>query len=268
MCYNPQLVYDKSSGAWLKVACRKCTECMQVRANEWALRGHFELQAHEENCFITLTYENNPVRLHKEHMQKFIKRLRKAIHPKKIRYFSCGEYGDKGLRPHYHIIIFGYDFEDKIFVRKSSSDIPIYQSKKLSDLWNHGIAIVQEANVNTIRYSAKYSMKLKENLPDNLKAYPEFNTMSNDLGIAEGLKKMETYMLTDEIFIDGFSYRIPDIFLRKYVETVLHYDDDNAKLFIKAYKNNREQKRLDLAELETRARLAQKKKLHQKLREL
>lgn len=268
MCYNPKQVYDKSSGAWLTVSCRKCTECMQVRANEWALRGHFELQDHEQNCFLTLTYENNPVRLHKEHMQKFIKRLRKKIEPIKIRYFSCGEYGDRGLRPHYHIIIFGYDFADKQYVRKSASDIPIYESKELNELWPHGMAITQEANVNTIRYSAKYSTKLKENLPNHLKKYPEFNTMSNDLGIKQALKKMDTYMMTDEIYIDGFSYKIPDILLRKYAKDILQYDDENAKLFTKAYKNNREQKRTVIEELKTRERLAQKKILHSQLRQL
>ena len=268
MCYNPQQVYDKSSGAWLTVSCRKCAECMQVRANEWALRGHFELLQHKENCFVTLTYENNPVRLHKEHMQKFIKRLRKAIEPKKIRYFSCGEYGDRGLRPHYHIIIFGYDFDDKTFVRMSPSGKAIYNSMKLNALWPEGIAIVQEANVNTIRYSAKYSTKLKQNLPEHLKPYPEFNTMSNDLGITQALKKMSTYLETDEIYIDGFSYIIPDILLMKFAKNILKYDDQHAKLFTKDYKSNREFRKRTVEELKQAERLAQKKLLHQSLRQL
>lgn len=268
MCYNPTQIYDKATGASLTVSCRKCTECMQVRANEWALRGHFELMQHEKNCFITLTYENNPIRLHKEHMQNFIKRLRKSIEPIKIKYFSCGEYGDKGLRPHYHIIIFGYDFDDMQYVRKSGSDIPIYESKELSKLWPHGIAIRQEANINTIRYSAKYSTKLKENLPEHLKKYPEFNTMSNDLGIAEAQKKMETYLETDEIYINGFSYRIPDILLKKYAEQKFGYDKENAKLWKDAYKSNREYKRKTPEELKTKQRLAKKKILFTKLRDL
>lgn len=268
MCYNPKQVYDKSSGAWLTVSCRKCTECMQVRANEWALRGHFELQDHEQNCFLTLTYENNPIRLHKEHMQKFIKRLRKLIYPVQIKYFSCGEYGDKYWRPHYHIIIFGYDFADKIFVRMSKSDKPIYDSVTANKLWPEGIITLQDANVTTIAYSALYSSHLKQNLPSHLKKYPEFNTMSNDLGIKQALKKIETYMITDEIFIDGFSYKIPDILLKKYAKDILQYDDDNVKLYIKAYKNNREQKKTVIEELKTRERLAQKKILHSQLRQL
>jgi len=268
MCYNPKQVYDKATGVNITVSCRKCTECMQVRANEWALRGHFELLEHKENCFLTLTYENNPIRLHKEHMQKFIKRLRKQIAPKKIKYFSCGEYGDQALRPHYHIIIFGHDFDDKLFIRKSASDIPIYQSKKLSDLWPQGIAICQEANIETVRYSAKYSTKLKENLPKHLQKYPEFNTMSNDLGISAAMEKMEVYMQTDEIFINGYSYKIPDILLRKYAEKEYAYDSENIKKYVDAYKLSREFRIKTIDELKTRERLAQKKILHQQLRKL
>lgn len=268
MCYNPQQVYDKFSGAWLTVSCRKCTECLQVRANEWALRGHFELKDHKENCFLTLTYENNPVQLKKLDLQNFIKRLRKAIAPTKIRYFSCGEYGDQGLRPHYHIIIFGYDFKDKKFVKMSQSKKEIFESKQLNQLWPEGIATVQEATMETVAYSALYSAHLKQNLPKYLKDAPEFNTMSHNLGINQILKNMETYMITDEIYINGFSYQIPDILLKKYASDILKYDDDNAKLYVKAYKNNREQKRTDIEELKTRARLAQKKILHSQLRQL
>jgi hypothetical protein len=41
------------------------------------------------------------------HFQKFMKRLRDRIKPLKIRFFHCGEYGDKTRRPHYHALIFG-----------------------------------------------------------------------------------------------------------------------------------------------------------------
>ena len=181
------------------------------------------------------------------------------IYPVQIKYFSCGEYGDKYWRPHYHIIIFGYDFADKIFVRMSKSDKPIYDSVTANKLWPEGIITLQDANVTTIAYSALYSSHLKQNLPSHLKKYPEFNTMSNDLGIKQALKKIETYMITDEIFIDGFSYKIPDILLKKYAKDILQYDDDNVKLYIKAYKNNREQKKTVIEELKNKRAISTKK---------
>jgi hypothetical protein len=47
--------------------------------------------------------------------------LRKKISPLKIRFFHCGEYGDKTRRPHYHALIFGYGFPDKKLFKKQKS---------------------------------------------------------------------------------------------------------------------------------------------------
>lgn len=46
------------------------------------------------------------IQAHKDHFQKFMKRLRRDLDTP-IKYFSCGEYGDKSFRPHYHAIILG-----------------------------------------------------------------------------------------------------------------------------------------------------------------
>ena len=284
MCYKPIQIYDKNTDSYIKASCRKCLECMQVRANEWALRGHFELLEHKENCFITLTYANNPVRLHKEHMQLFIKRLRKSLpKDKKIKYFSCGEYGDQQMRPHYHIIIFGHDFDDKRFVKMSKSDIPIYESKQLNKLWEYGITTLQNANVNTIRYSALYSTKLKQDLPENLKKYPEFNTMSQNLGIESILKNMDTYIKTDQIYLDGFAYMIPNIILQKYYikkyglvdhKNVIDINGEQITQYttyldyVQEYKTERNFRYNSKEQLLIRERLSQKKLLHTKLRQL
>lgn len=40
-------------------------------------------------------------------LQRWLKRFRKAIEPRKIRYYACGEYGEKDFRPHYHLLLFG-----------------------------------------------------------------------------------------------------------------------------------------------------------------
>ena len=93
MCLNP-IYLEKLQNF---VPCRKCSECKMSRAKEWAVRLYSELKTTEKSCFITLTYsdENNPIILKKSDFQKFIKRLRKDYD---IKYFACGEYGDKTLR--------------------------------------------------------------------------------------------------------------------------------------------------------------------------
>lgn len=47
--------------------------------------------------------------LNKYDPQRWLKRLRIAVAPKKIRYFYVGEYGDTTFRPHYHVALFGLD---------------------------------------------------------------------------------------------------------------------------------------------------------------
>lgn len=77
-----------------------------------------ETNLHEDNCFLTLTYEDPPKIVREGHdplhtlMRKdyvdFLKRLRKKIEPLRFRYFVVGEYGDETFRPHYHAALFGF----------------------------------------------------------------------------------------------------------------------------------------------------------------
>ena len=123
---------------YLLVNCRKCLECRQKRANEWAVRCMAEAHNYEHNAFITLTYEKNPITLQKRDLQLFFKRLRKALLGVKIKYFAVGEYGTQRWRPHYHAIIFGYDFPDKYLWSKSKRGNVIYRSNLLEKVWTFG----------------------------------------------------------------------------------------------------------------------------------
>lgn len=118
---------------------------------------------HPENCFITLTYndENVPedfsVKL--DHFQKFMKRLRKSLHPKKVRFFACGEYGDQTLRPHYHSLIFNHQFPDLKFRRKNHNNDNLYTSDSLSKLWPYGFHEIGQLNYKSAGYCARYCLK-------------------------------------------------------------------------------------------------------------
>lgn len=221
MCYQPIQIKNPKFGIvgqeqYLLVNCRKCLECRQKRANEWALRCMAEAQKYTQNCFLTLTYEKSPFFLNKRDLQLFLKRFRKAIYPHKIKYFACGEYGSKNYRPHFHLIVFGYDFEDKYLWSKSSRNHVIYRSNLLESLWKFGYCTVQDVTTNSCAYCALYSSPQKHEMPKILQAYPEFNLMSKNLGTDFLLSNMETYLQTDEVYHDGKKYNIPQYILNKY----------------------------------------------------
>ena len=161
MCLNP-IYLEKLQNF---VPCRKCSECKMSRAREWAVRLYSELKTTEKSCFITLTYsdENNPIILKKSDFQKFIKRLRKDYD---IKYFACGEYGDKKLRPHFHAILFGVNFsDDKIIFSKSKKGYPISISDTLGKYWKLGNHTIQECSLATMIYTSLYAQKDKKFCP-------------------------------------------------------------------------------------------------------
>ena len=97
------------AGALLLLPCGSCVGCQISRAREWAIRCSLELQLHRRASFLTLTYSDRyvPPTLSKPHLSLFTKYLWR--HDRSLRYFACGEYGERRGRPHYHAIVFGSD---------------------------------------------------------------------------------------------------------------------------------------------------------------
>jgi len=159
---------------------------------------------HSENCFITLTYDDDFLpfggSLYRPDFQKFCKRLRKKVGP--FRLFYCGEYGETTRRPHYHAILFGFRPNDpELF---SQGKHKLYESKLLRETWGLGHASFGEATFETAAYVARYVTK-KITGPAAEKHYqtvdpetgeiydlvPEFNGMSRRPGI--GLPWLKKY---------------------------------------------------------------------------
>ena len=141
--------------------CGKCFECKAKRAIDWGLRARHEISDHEDNCFITLTYddENLPSFLIvKNEFQKFMKRLRKKLHYK-VRYMVSHEYGGKTGRPHHHAIIFGWNPNKQTHLMDAPSGEPLNTSPELSQLWTNGFHSIGTANEKTAYYIAAYSLK-------------------------------------------------------------------------------------------------------------
>lgn len=199
-CYNPLEAYrltdggitfkpdgEDIHGAVLRLPCGNCIGCRLERSRQWAVRCVHEASLYEDNMFITLTYspENLPENgtLVKSHFQSFMKRLRKFA---KVRYFHCGEYGDDLARPHYHALIFGYEFPDKKTARQGKSGEPQWSSEILNKTWGLGDCLIGKLNFESAAYVARYCTK-KINGPQAKTHYkgkqPEYVTMSLKPGI-------------------------------------------------------------------------------------
>ncbi len=224
---------EKSNGQIVEVACGQCIGCRLDKSKEWAIRCVHESQMHEENSFITLTYneENLPYdgSLNKTHFQKFMKRLRKQ-NKNKIRFFMCGEYGDQLARPHYHALLFGHDFQDKQ-LNGPCGEQQLYISEQLEKIWGKGYCTIGQVTFESAAYCARYAMKkitgddaqahYERIIPETgeiIQLQSEYTTMSRRPGI--GRTWYETYQgdlfPRDECVIDGRIMKPPRYYAKLY----------------------------------------------------
>ena len=191
----------------IAVPCGQCIGCRLERSRQWATRCVHEASLHENNCFITLTYDDahlpSDLSLNLVHFQKFMKRLRKRFGDG-IRFFHCGEYGENFGRPHYHACLFNFDLPDRV-LWSTRSGVNLYTSHILSSLWPFGFVTVGDVTFESAAYVARYVMKkvTGKNAQDHYEwvhpitgqvyeRAPEYVTMSRRPGIGKGW--LEKYM--------------------------------------------------------------------------
>jgi len=205
-----------------------------------------EKQLHEATSFITLTYaeENLPSggTLKKKDFQDFLKRLRKHA-AKKLSYYYCGEYGERTRRPHFHSLLFGYDFPDQTPISRSG-DITLYRSDVLQSLWPQGHCSVGALTFESAAYVARYIMK-KINGKDAADHYrvvnpdtgeitnllPEYTNMSLKPAIGKNWYRRyhDDVYPSDEVVLRGKQMKPP-----KYYDRQLELADPTLYLKMKA----------------------------------
>lgn len=195
-CFNPfpanivqkehGLRYNKFYGF---VPCGSCLACKIQKSSEWAMRLTHEYSVRKKGVFLTLTYDDEhlPENKHlvKKDLQKFFKRLRQYLVRRvrdelldkpayscmsveditkeaskilsgQMKYFACGEYGDKEKRPHYHVILLGFSKHDKYFVKAVKSSWKLCNWKVLEF-----DKVFGTVNYDSCRYVADYSFSKK-----------------------------------------------------------------------------------------------------------
>jgi hypothetical protein len=189
-----------------------------------------EAQCHDRNSFLTLTYDDAHLPRDRSvsvrEVQLFKKRLRDGLGP--FRDMTSGEYGDRTLRPHYHSLIFGLDFDDKVFWRRSPSGEILYRSATLEKFWPFGEALIGAVTFQSAGYVARYTMKKSKGDEDadryrrcevdpatgELREWfvaPEFLVMSRRPGLgAEWYERFRAEVFpSDFLVVDGRKVPVP-----------------------------------------------------------
>lgn len=175
--------FPTSLRSHLEIPCGQCIGCRLEYSRQWAMRCMHEAALYKRNCFLTLTYdpEHLPLggSLEKRDFQLFMKRLRKK-YGEGIRFYGCGEYGEQCLtcglsrkmcflngckfvadfgRPHYHILLFNFDFDDKVLYKTTDRGDKLYNSVHIDDLWPSGYGVIGDVTFESAAYVARYVMK-------------------------------------------------------------------------------------------------------------
>lgn len=136
------------------VPCGKCAGCVADKCSAWGVRCYHESLQHEQNSFVTLTYDDAhcPDSLRVDDLQKFFKRMRRR--GVKFRYFGVGEYGSLTLRPHYHVLFFGQDF-----LGGAEHFGSYYLNPLVDEAWGQGFVTIAPAEHDSIFYTTGYALK-------------------------------------------------------------------------------------------------------------
>lgn len=239
-------------GAYLvttKVPCGHCEGCHLKRSAEWALRIVHESRYYARSSFLTLTYDHGHLpesrSLVVEDFQKFMKRLRMRLsrgvlneagledekinrdfigprlpvngieYVEDIKYFACGEYGENKGRPHYHAVLLGWDWPDRVPVPNNpGAKDKLYDSPLLASIWGQGNVRIGDLSANSAAYVARYTMK-KTYGKDADREYketgriPPFNLASKGIGRRFFHEFRDDIYPCDSILSQDGNHRLP-----------------------------------------------------------
>lgn len=248
-CVTPYYKRNDISGEWMSLPCGKCPGCMKRRTSGWSFRLMKEGERSNTALFVTLTYDtkvvpitkNGYMSLSKADVQKFMKRLRK-LSETTLKYYVCGEYGTRRMRPHYHMIIFNADPEK---VEKAWS----LNGKMLGQIF---IGTVMEASIGyTLKYMAKPG-KIPLHVNDDRQK--EFSLMSKGLGsnyLSNSMIRWHKEDLLNRVYVpmkEGKKIAMPRYYkdkifndkdkmlISKHMKTIIPEEDEKAReLLIKEF---------------------------------
>lgn len=243
-------------GAKVYYPCGHCNACMVNRRNEKAVRGYLESRSHTDNCFLTLTYNDDNIprnskgipTLRRSEFDDFIKRLRSTYVRENFRVLACGEYSPyPAFRPHYHCCLFGVSMQDIVshtghYHRNSGGIIcEDFRGWFNSKGEVKGGVEVAPFSFKTASYVAKYLVK-RTDKPDYefLNIEPQFIYQSRRpaLGYEFARQHREQLLADGFIRLNGHKFPIP----RSIIERVLDKDSDDVACLKMRFNEKRQEK--------------------------
>lgn len=227
-CYSTILVKDKY-GTLMRVPCGQCINCRMNKARQWSIRIMHEAKKYQRNAFVTLTYDDDHFpkdgSLNLKHLQDFFKRFR-FNRKKQVRYFACGEYGDRTFRPHYHVAFFNVGFDDFKNLKASKGGF-----MARSNEWPFGFVHVGDLTIDSANYVAGYVLKKQtgknSQMYEDLGIVPPFCVMSRRPGIGYDYVVENNAMLerNDFVVAKGVKYALPRYYKSKIAHAKVHFAD-------------------------------------------
>ncbi len=191
----------------------------------WSLRLLYELKNWDCASFVTLTYDDEHLKsdsLIKKDFTDFMKRLRRDLpEGRKIRYYMCGEYGDKNFRPHFHSIIYGldnYNQFDRDLIKENWGKCEDFMFEPINNYRKH--SAIEPVCRESIQYVCGYVQKKLKGV-DAQKLYDEnglvrpYNTCSNGIGLNFCMENAERLIKNGFTFYNGHKIAIPRYFRDK-----------------------------------------------------
>lgn len=196
-CHNPY-----SIGGGQAVGCGQCLPCRIKKRREWAHRIQLEQGLKPDNNFLTLTYAKDPKNLNPKDMRTFLDNLRNIIGYGRFRYFGVGEYGDDNLRPHYHLVLFGYP---PCLRPAHRGNCTCASCSVIHRAWGRGFITNDPLIPERAAYIARYTVKKMTRTDDPRLGdlTPEFARMSLKPGIGAGVVDALAELITRYSLLDS-----------------------------------------------------------------
>lgn len=273
----------------LDLRCGQCVGCRIDRSREWALRCVHEASLHTRpvsgavvpnNSFVTLTYDDAHLPadrgLHVEDWQLFAKRLRDRVG--RFRFFMCGEYGEKTLRPHFHACVFGQDFSGDRVELRTVGENKLYYSPLLSEIWGKGLCPFGSVTFESAAYVARYVInkitgkrykdgdhhywRYDSRTGEYWDVRPEFACMSRRPGLGAGWfeKYSEEVFPADEVVHAGKRFRPPSFYLSQLPESDVEAIKVKRRAAVASQNEDFSIERLHVREVVAEARLSNGKR--------